>query len=825
MLIITEDVPMMLLGSYYNGNNAVLRFYDPSSEKVYFWVDKSNYRLYCYVKPEFHSSVNNYQTEIVEKVDILQDKVVKMVKVIGARHSEVNAPTYDGDIRYHESYLYDNALTVGCYYIRKGDRIEYFEHPVKVKEGLDAYTADWARKLAQPIPNLKRLAIDIEVEVVGGKMPDANEPYQKITAIGLSGSDGMRVVLATVRPNHDESKNFDQLIICNKESDMLIKAFSLINQYPILLTFNGDSFDVPYLNSRAIHLGILKSDIPFVIREGEINTKKFGHAQADATGIKHGIHIDLIRFFSNKTIQGYAYGNKYKDHGLDDIAEGLLGENKVHLDTHINDLSTQDLAFYCLRDTDLTLKLTSFNNDLTMKLITIIARIGRLSIDDLSRLGVNQWVRSSIYYEHRQRNWLIPRRDELEDKGGASTTAMIDGKKYQGADVVEPKLGIYFNVVVVDFASLYPSIIKTKNLSHETVRCNHEQCKTNIIAGTNHWVCTERKGVISEWVGALRDLRVEVFKPLGKDKSLSKPERETFKAVEQAIKVILNASYGVLGAEIFSLYCLPVPDCVTAVGRAYINGTINKSKELGIKVEYGDTDSIFCNNPSKEQVESLISWVKNSYGIDLEVDKEYRYVAFSGLKKNYAGIFKDGKVDVKGLTGKKSHTPPFIREMFTEITTTMKEIQTPADVEPTKAKFKSVVNKTWGDLKDQKLDLSSLRSTVKINKGISEYGKEGKNGEKIGIPHHVKAAIEYQKHTGKEITAGSRIGIVKVKEKVKVGNKYKEKTISKPVEMVTWAGVDMEKYMEEVESVVEQILSCFGMDFRRVIGLPVQTTF
>jgi DNA polymerase I len=817
MQIIPENQPMLLLGSFYNGNNAVLRFYDPMTEQVYQWIDKTNYRIYCYIKPEDLDKVSGYKYETVEKVDIIQDKNVKMIKVIGARHSELAVPTYDGDIRYHESYLYDNALTVGCYYQRKGDRIEYFEHPVKVKEGMDAYTADWAKKLSQPIPTYRRVAIDIEVEVNNGKMPDANEPFQKITAIGVVGSDGLKRVFATVRPNHDETKNFPELEVCAKESDMLLKAFSIINQYPILLTFNGDSFDVFYLYKRAIHVGIAKSDIPFIIREGEINTKKFGVMQAEATGLKHGIHIDLFRFFSNKTIQGYAYGNKYKDHGLDDIAEGLLGENKIHLDTAINDLSTQDLAFYCLRDTELTLKLTSFNNDLTMKLITVIARIGRLSIDDLSRLGVNQWVRSSLYYEHRQRNWLIPRRDELEAKGGASTVAMIGDKKYRGADVVEPKLGIYFNVVVVDFASLYPSIIKTKNLSHETVRCNHEQCKSNIIPGTNHWVCIVRKGIASIWVGALRDLRVQLYKPLGKDKTLSEADRETFKAVEQAIKVILNASYGVLGAEIFSLYCLPVADCVTAVGRSYINGTINKAKELGIKVEYGDTDSIFCSNPTKEQVESLISWVRTNYGIDLEVDKEYRYVAFSGLKKNYAGVFKDGKVDVKGLTGKKSHTPPFIRDMFNQITETMKEIQTPADVEPTKIKFKSIVNDTWGKLKSGELELASLRSTLKINKKLEEYGREGKNGDKVAIPHHIKAAMEYQKQTGKEIGAGSRIAIVKVKEG--------KKTVSKPVDMVSWDTVDKTKYMEEVESVVEQILSCFGMDFRRVIGLPVQTTF
>ena len=69
-----------------------------------------------------------------------------------------------------------------------------------------------------------------------------------------------------------------------------------------------------------------------------------------------------------------------------------------------------------------------------------------------------------LYYEHRQQKALIPRRDELQAKGSASTVAIIKEKKYRGGLVVEPILGIHFNVIVVDFASLYPSIIKVHNL-------------------------------------------------------------------------------------------------------------------------------------------------------------------------------------------------------------------------------------------------------------------------------------------------------------------------------------------------------------------------
>ena len=66
---------------------------------------------------------------------------------------------------------------------------------------------------------------------------------------------------------------------------------------------------------------------------------------------------------------------------------------------------------------------------------------------------------------------------KLQAKGTASTTAIVKKKKYRGGLVVEPKLGIHFGVVVVDFASLYLSIIKVHNLSYETVNCVHQSCK------------------------------------------------------------------------------------------------------------------------------------------------------------------------------------------------------------------------------------------------------------------------------------------------------------------------------------------------------------
>jgi DNA polymerase I len=101
-----------------------------------------------------------------------------------------------------------------------------------------------------------------------------------------------------------------------------------------------------------------------------------------------------------------------------------------------------------------------------MNMLVIIARIGRMPIDDIARMGVSQWIRSLFYYEHRKRNCLIPKREELERRSeGVLSDAVIKDKKFRGGLVIDPKKGIHFDVVVMDFASLYPSIIKVRNKS------------------------------------------------------------------------------------------------------------------------------------------------------------------------------------------------------------------------------------------------------------------------------------------------------------------------------------------------------------------------
>ena len=134
---------------------------------------------------------------------------------------------------------------------------------------------------------------------------------------------------------------------------------------------------------------------------------------------------------------------------------------------------------------------------------------------------------------------LIPNQEDIiAAKGKTTTTAIIKGKKYKGAIVVQPVPGVHFNVAVMDFQSLYPSIIKVHNLGYQSVRCPHEECKKNKVPGTQHWICTKYRALESALIGSLRDLRVYWYKPRAKDKSLPQARRNWYNVTQRALSLI-----------------------------------------------------------------------------------------------------------------------------------------------------------------------------------------------------------------------------------------------------------------------------------------------
>ena len=829
---------LLLISAAYDNQKklAVLKFYDPVSQEILLWDDKTGHKPYCYsrLSPEEIPTTISDRDDVIDiketkKIDMLQDKSITVSKIIvkdplaiGGTQTDKSIrnliDTWESDIKYYENYLYDNLLIVGKYYKIENDKIIPQEVEISDetrlslkdmlwdklgdislpdKKQFEENVSQWANLLNQPIPKIKRISLDIEVDSDVGRIPDPKAAEKKVTAIGFESSDGLKQIFVLRQSGIDEGTNdlspdikitfYDE----GKEKNMILDAFKIVQQYPLLITYNGDGFDLPYLYNRAEKLGIGKENNPF-------------YMMRDSATLRKGVHLDLYRTMSNRAFQIYAFGQKYNDFSLNSVSNGLLNEKKIDYGIELGDLTLYQTAKYCQNDARLTYKLTSFDNDLLMNLLVVISRIARMPIDDISRMGVSQWIRSLLYFEHRKNGSLIPRRDELDSRSsGVSNEAVIKNKKFRGGLGVEPKEGIHFDVTVMDFASLYPSIIKVKNISYETVRCPHDECKKNTIQQTNHWVCTKKNGLTSLLIGSLRDLRVNYYKTMAKKNTLTDEERHLYTVVSQALKVILNASYGVMGAEIFPLYFLPAAEATTATGRHIILDTINKCNDAGIEVLYGDTDSLFIKNPTPQQIQTIIDRAKADHNVELEVEKEYRYVVLSDRKKNYLGVTKSGKVDVKGLTGKKSHTPPFIKTLFFELLDILAKVETENGFEHAKEEITDKISECTKRVKAKEIPLSELAFNVMISKAPKEYVKT--------VPQHIRAARQLE--SIREIKKGEIISYVKIINKPGV----------RPVELARQNEIDSSKYMEFMENTLNQITSSMGLDFDTILGKPKQT--
>ncbi len=843
------DMNCALMKFYDMDNRDVFVVYDRTGHKPYFLTDLSEDEIRSMVA---RSGMAQSIVDIieVEKYDPLRDRYVKLNKIIvktpqdvggyagkkGLRSIIGEEHSWEARIKYYLCYLYDNSSLwpSAIYRIDDGKLVLVKEEDIGdvfkvIDKRFEKLVMKYVPILMGEIPKIRFYAMDIEAGSSPEKMPNPKNPREPIIAVSLVWlGDNGRIEGEVYLLDWKKSKGYGDIkfvaeeqgyrvgeIVLNgrkirvylfaTEKLLLLYLFKKLWRIPLLLTFNGDNFDLNYMYARAKYIGIDRKLIPFTVKKtGDIVLAE----------LKVGIHIDLYKFYMNGAVKTYVFKDAYETTSLDELSQVLLGERKLVEEVHFEEMTLEEIAKYNWWDSYLTARLFIFNNWLPWRVMVVLSRITRYPVRDLTRRGVSGWIGNWFYAEMRERNWLIPNEADFEKKKVGMQLAprpqpIIKGKKYRGAVVFQPKAGTWFNVYVLDFASIYPTIVKVHNISFETVLCPHKECVGNKVIDLNYWVCTKRDGLASQLVGFIRDLRVNYYKKLAK-KEPDPEKREFYSVIQGALKVLINASYGVFGAENFSLFFLPVAESITAIGRHKILAVAEKAKEMNMDVIYGDTDSLFIHNPDEEAVRRLIEWTNNELRVDLEVDKIYVFVSFSGRKKNYFGLLIDGNLDIKGLLGKKRNTPEFLKKEFRNVLEILRTVRTPQDMEKAKREIERKIVEIYQKLAKGMYSLEDLAFRVMISKPIEKYTKT--------TPEHVKAA----KRLRRQVKPGEIIAYVKCRdgpwpvEILKKDPRWKYK-------------IDLEKYIEFTTSVFDQLLDALGIKIeeleKRARGVAEISTF
>ena len=378
-------------------------------------------------------------------------------------------------------------------------------------------------------------------------------------------------------------------------------------------------------------------------------------------------------------------------------------------------------------------------------------------------------------------------------------------KRFVGAFVFEPTPGLYKNVCVFDYRSLYPSIIASHNISIGSLQC--ECCATNVPGLPFHF-CQKKKGFISAIIEDIISRRARVKVLLKNDKS-----DPLLRARSEVLKVLANSFYGYLGFAPARWYSFECGEATTAYSRHYVKSVIEKAGKSGLKVIYGDTDSCFVTLEEKSESDAL-KFV-DSINRDLPGVMELEYEGFypagifvstkssgSGAKKKYALIDRKGILKIRGFETVRRNWSPIAKNLQRKVLEiVLRELNT--------AKASEIIHKAVSDLRANKTPLSEVTIFTQLTKPIAEY-------ENVG-PH--VAAAQRMHDAGIDVRPGIRIKYIVVKGSGKIRDKVRLPDETKQEEY------DGEYYVtHQILPSMENIFAVLGIEKEDILRDKKQST-
>lgn len=621
-------------------------------------------------------------------------------------------------------YIKENGVEPLVWYSVKGDSLGLEDFGGMV----DAFEVDVCI-LAKKISKLKKekefvpriLAYDIETD-------DAELGKGNILMISLFG-EGIKKVLTWKK-----SSDVQDYVECFKnEGEMIEKFVRYVNEYdPDILTgYFSDGFDLPYLKAVAQKEGV-KLSLGIDGKE-----PVFTRGRIPSGRINGVVHVDLFRFVDSVFSQ-YLQSETLS---LNEVAGELVGEKKEDFDfnrlPHMNDEDWNDFFSYNLQDANVTYKLA-------LKLwpdILEFSKIVKEPLFDVTRDRMSTHVENYILHNLDRFNEIAEKRPMGNEVGERKATG-----KYEGAFVYEPVPGLYENLVMFDFTSMYASVIVSYNLSKSTF--DGEDFRKKL-------------GFFPTMIGEIIEKRKKHKKEFSRNPS------GMLKARSNAYKLLANAAYGYQGFFGARYYCREAAAATARLARENILSAIDKIEKMGYKIIYGDTDSIAFlqgDNSKKEVLEMLKKINENLPGImELDLEDFYPRGLFvakrgsgTGAKKKYALVDGEGKVKIRGFETVRRDWCRLTRDLQSKV---LAKILEDGDEKRALELLKKVVS----DLKKRNVELKDLMIRTQLRRPLNEYLTEGphvvaaRKMEEREIPVSPGMLIEYFIGEGKGKRVGDRV--------------------------------------------------------------------
>ena len=764
----------------------------------YFYIKKKDYDTISKqgIDKDFEEMIKEVKNTNLKTMDT-GEEVVKIIlynpkDVPKLRNylEEKEINTYEADIRFVQRFLIDHELTTT---IKLSFNKE--EQEKRDKHGLHIESPSIrASQEKFSMEDLRVISMDIETDpdesrILAISLYSPRKSYTIICYPGMSENERENLkqgIVKDLKSNKDLREmrlGIPEIYIEPNETALLERFVSIIREEdPDVITgWNFLDFDLAFLREKSKALGIKLgigrdgSDIELRITKSYLRrstAKCFGRQILDGISLMRDAYIPL------------------EDYKLETAAQLFIGKGKLIkgmdrgptiYDYYKNDPSK--LVAYNLVDAFLAFMVVKNSNALNIALEK--SSITGLTLD---RVGGSISAFDALYLSNLRKRGLVARSVDYEEKE----------ESILGGYVKEPIPGLYENALVLDFKSLYPSIMKTFNIDPLTfTSCSNN--KEDLIRAPNN-VCFKLKpeGIISELLTVLWQRRQEA-------------KRNNEVARSHALKILMNSMFGAMANPVCRYYNLGIANAITAFGRLIVQKTASFIEEKGYKVIYSDTDSVFVDTGLKEyekagqlgkKLEEEINsyykeWVKKEYQresyLEIEFEKVYVKLMFfktrsgisgEGAKKKYAGLVRiNGKeeLDLVGVEAVRRDWTMLARNFQREL---LLRVFRNEPVEEFINNFISRLKK--GELDDLLVYKKALR------KPLSEYIKT--------TPPHVKAA----KLLGKELKSNIIEYVITISGPEPVG-KIKHK-------------IDYDHYInKQIKPIADSILQILGKSMDKAL--------
>jgi len=472
------------------------------------------------------------------------------------------------------------------------------------------------------------------------------------------------------------------------ERELLTNFYDFLRwDYDILVGYNSDNFDLPYILKRM---------------EKHFLDDEVAHLKYRA------IHIDLMQVFIKK----FAGDSEITQWSLNFIANHFLGHGKIDVQMGggkgyaLYKSDFEAYKEYNIMDAQLLYDLNhqlSIVDQIILECQITGAFPSNFSISQmLDNFILKYATPRDIHFpsiEYRENQVKCPKCNHSYQSPvpieeivgnvicsgcGNSFTPNTDDDEIKGAFVFDPVVGLHENIYVFDYKSLYPSIIRTWNIGPDTFiePSGHEEIDVADVAdhfykSANGQFFIRQDGTIKNCIQRLLDLR-KTYKNRMNDFKEGTEDYKSFKAKQNAVKMLANSMYGLMGYQYGRFYRKEVAEAITLGGQWLNKKTKKWFEEKGFDVIYGDTDSVFVksNRDLELEIDGLLKELHEFYDdillktfnvdrhfIELEFEKKYKRLLLI-KKKNYVGhiIKLEGKdvdkVSIKGLECIKRDTIP-----------------------------------------------------------------------------------------------------------------------------------------------------------------------